>query len=167
VNFTLVPEIPFRLEVFLEALAERLQARRHAVIVVAEGAGQDLFGTAHHQRDASGNVRYHDIGPFLRDQIREYFARRDIPLDLKYIDPSYVIRSVPANCHDSLLCDQLARRAVHAGMAGKTDVLIGFYHFTYIQVPIPMAIGAKKQVDPRGVLWRSVRAATGQPRAFV
>lgn len=170
VNFTLVPEIPFKLEGdrgFLTMLEKRLQARQHAVIAVAEGAGQELIpGDADH-RDLSGNVRFQDIGLFLKQQISAHFNQRAIPVDLKYIDPSYIIRSVPANCHDALLCDQLARRAVHAGMAGKTDTLIGIWNRAFMHVPIEMAVQSTKRLDPEGEWWASVLAATGQPREFV
>jgi 6-phosphofructokinase 1 len=169
VNFTLIPEIPFRLEGpggFLEALEKRLQRRHHAVVVVAEGAGQDLFEAVRDERDASGNIRYHDIGLFLKQRITEHFTARSIPIDLKYIDPSYVIRAVPANCHDSLLCDQLARRAVHAGMSGRTDLIVGFWNRSFMHVPIPLATASTKRIDPDGEHWASVLSATGQPRSF-
>jgi 6-phosphofructokinase 1 len=169
VNFTLIPEVPFRLEGeggFLNALRQRILSRRHAVIVVAEGAGQNLFETTTDDHDASGNIRYQDIGLYMKDRIKAFFEEQSIPLDLKYIDPSYVIRSAPANCYDSFLCDQLARGAVHAAMAGKTDLMLGFWNNAFIHVPISMATGVKKQVDPEGRLWTSVLAATGQAKSY-
>ena len=169
VNFALIPEVPFKLEGtggFLNALRERIFARRHAVIVAAEGAGQDLFEDQRSERDASGNVRYNDIGLHLKDAINRHFCEQRISIDLKYIDPSYILRSAPANCFDGLLCDQLARRAVHAAMAGRTDVMIGYWNRAFIHVPIPMATEAKKQLDPEGELWTSVLAATGQARCY-
>jgi len=169
VNFTLVPEVPFELDGpggFLEWLKERILGRHHAVIAVAEGAGQHLIPPDQAQRDASGNIRYRDIGTFLRTRILDYFAAEGIPVSLKYFDPSYVIRSVPANCDDSLLCDQLARHAVHAAMAGKTDVLIGFWYNCFVHVPIEAAVAERKQVSPESELWRAVLAATGQPARF-
>jgi len=166
VNFTVIPEVPFALRGeggFLAVLRERILARRHAVIVVAEGAGQDLLANAGQERDASGNIRLGDIGLFLKGEISAYFAEHGPKVDVKYIDPSYIIRSVPANAYDSYLCDQLARRAVHAAMAGKTDVLICPWRRTYIHVPIPMATAQKQQVDVEGEMWTSVLSATGQP----
>jgi 6-phosphofructokinase 1 len=170
VNFALIPEVPFKLEGskgFLEALRSRLEARGHAVIVVAEGAGQDLVAARSAERDPSGNIKFGDIGLFLKDQITAYFKRLNLPVSLKYFDPSYSIRSVPANCDDGLLCDQLARHAVHAGMAGKTDVLIGYWHNVFTHLPIPLAVAEKKRVSPKSALWRGVLATTGQPREFV
>ena len=144
VNFTLVPEIPFELDGengFLAWLKRRIVDRGHAVIVVAEGAGQELMSGRHAGRDASGNLKLRDIGPFLRDRIDELLRRRGHPeATVKYFDPSYIIRSVPANTPDSLLCDRLARNAVHAAMAGKTDVLMGLWYNTFVHVPIPLAI---------------------------
>ncbi|MCR4413281.1 MAG: ATP-dependent 6-phosphofructokinase, partial [Thermoguttaceae bacterium] len=169
VNFTLIPEIPFRLDGdrgLLEALRRRMIERQHAVIVVAEGAGQDLFDRRGTERDASGNIKFQDIGPFLRQKILEFFDQRGPKVDVKYIDPSYVIRSVPANAEDDILCDQFARRAVHAAMAGKTDVMIGHMAGAFVHVPLAMAIGRKRRVQVQGEFWASVLAATGQPAVF-
>ena len=166
VNFTLVPEIAFPLEGeqgFLAALEKRMRSRGHAVIVVAEGAGQHLFEASEVRRDASGNILYQDIGPFLRQKIVEHFTARDIRVELKYIDPSYYIRSVPANVFDCYLADQMARHAVHAAMAGKTGMLIGFEHNQFIHVPIPAAVAQKKQIDIAGDVWRAVMHVTRQP----
>ncbi|MBI5418671.1 MAG: ATP-dependent 6-phosphofructokinase [Deltaproteobacteria bacterium] len=168
VNFTLIPEVSFELDGpggFLEVLKQRVLDRKHAVIVVAEGAGRNLLGGPV-GCDASGNPKYPDVGIFLRNAIAAFFERSGIPLNLRYFDPSYLIRSAPANIDDSLLCDQLARNAAHAALAGKTDVLIGYWHNTYIHVPIPTAIAGKKQVGPESELWASVLAATGQPSRF-
>ena len=166
VNFALVPEVPFELEGdrgLLNLLRQRVLARNHAVIVVAESAGQHLMKKGETRRDASGNILHEDIGPFLAAAVKNYFKRQDIRATVKYIDPSYIIRSVPANCEDSLLCDQLARNAVHAGMAGKTDVLMGYWYDVLIHVPIMLAVSEKKQMDPESELWRAALAATGQP----
>lgn len=169
VNFTLVPEIPFELagdQGFLAALKERIASRGHAVIVVAEGAGQDLIPCGEIHRDASGNAKPRDIGPFLRDRILQHFAAEGISTTVRYFDPSYIIRSVPANTDDCLVCDRLARNAVHAAMAGKTDVLIGLWYNTFIHVPIPLAIETKKRLRPDSEVWRAVLAATGQRPRF-
>jgi len=166
VNFALVPEVPFELEGeggLMHLLRERVTTRGHAVVVVAEGAGQHLIQKTEIRRDASGNILHEDIGPFLASAIKSYFKNADIPTSVKYIDPSYIIRSVPANCEDALLCDQLARNAVHAGMAGKTDVLIGYWYDVPIHVPIMLAVSEKKQMSPESELWRATLAATGQP----
>jgi len=165
VNFTLIPEQRFALHGeggFLAALKDRLLARRHAVVAVAEGAGQHLFPAEQAERDASGNVKYQDIGPLLKREILAYFSQQAIPVDVKYIDPSYFIRSVPANCADSLLCDQLARRAVHAALAGKTDVLVAVLNRAFIHVPIPLATSRRRQLHLEGEMWNSVLSATGQ-----
>ncbi len=167
VNFTLVPEVPFPLEGeqgFLVALENRMRARGHAVIVVAEGAGQHLFEASEQRRDASGNILHQDIGLLLREKILEYFAARDIRVELKYIDPSYYIRSIPANVYDRFLADQMARHAVHAAMAGKTGMLIGFQHNQFIHVPIPTVVSQKKQIEITGDLWRALLQVVEHPR---
>jgi 6-phosphofructokinase 1 len=165
VNFCLVPEVKFTLEGFLKALQERLEKRAHAVIVVGEGAGQDLM-QASLGCDASGNVRLGDIGVFLRDKIKEHFQRIGMELNLKYIDPSYSIRSQPANARDAALCWLLGQSAVHAGMSGRTDMVMGTWEDTPTHVPIRLAISARKKIDPDGWFWNAVLAATGQPRSM-
>jgi 6-phosphofructokinase 1 len=163
VNFCLIPEVPFTMESFLKALNERLEMRRHAVIVVAEGAGQDILGKTG-ERDASGNIRFQDIGIYLRDQINAYFKRTGTEISLKYIDPSYTIRSVPADANDSAFCLLLGQNAVHAGMAGRTDMVVGFWVNEFTHVPIHMATSTRKKVDPEGWVWNSVLTVTGQPK---
>jgi 6-phosphofructokinase 1 len=166
VNFALIPEVPFNLAAFLGALKQRILAKSHAVIAVAEGAGQDLLAADASARDASGNVKLKDIGPFLREKIETYFKAEGIPIVMRYFDPSYQVRSRPANCEDALLCDLFARHAVHAAMAGKTGVVIGFLHERFIHVPIELLARRTKRLDPASGWWRSVLAATGQPERF-
>jgi 6-phosphofructokinase 1 len=169
VNFTLIPEVPFRLDGeggFLAALERRIVNRGYAVIAVAEGAGQDLLGNTGKERDASGNVKLSDIGLFLQQKISEWFQSRNIPCIMRYFDPSYIVRSSPANAEDSVLCDSFARHAAHAAMAGKTGLVIGFLHDRYIHVPIELLATRQKRLDPDSSVWRSVLAATGQPCRF-
>ncbi|MDR3405008.1 MAG: ATP-dependent 6-phosphofructokinase [Chthoniobacter sp.] len=166
VNFALIPEVPFSLNAFLEALKQRMLAKSHAVVAVAEGAGQDLLAADTSARDASGNVKLKDIGLFLREKIETFFKAEGIPVVLRYFDPSYQVRSRPANCEDALLCDLFARHAVHAAMAGRTGVVIGFLHERFIHVPIELLATHTKRLDPASGWWRSVLAATGQPDPF-
>jgi 6-phosphofructokinase 1 len=169
VNFTLVPEVPFALDGpggFLNSLKARLEARGHALIVVAEGAGQDLLAAGGEERDASGNVKLKDIGPFLRERNEAYFRAEKVPVVMRYIDPGYIVRSSPANSEDSILCDLFARNAVHAAMAGKTGLVIGYLHDVFIHVPIGVLTGRRKSMDPGGFAWNAVLAATGQPAKF-
>ncbi len=167
VNFALIPEVPFELEGehgLLHRLQARLAERNHALIAVAEGAGQDLIGETTDAKDASGNRRHLDIGAFLRDRISAHFDRQHIEVNLKYIDPAYMLRSVLPNANDSIYCDNLSRYAVHAAMAGKTDVVIGQWHNVFTHVPMPLAIAQRKTIHPESTLWLSVLEATGQPR---
>ncbi len=166
VNFCLIPESRFTLSALLAALRERLAQRGHAVIVVAEGAGQELLaGTG--ERDASGNIRYGDIGIFLRDSIKQHFKEIGMEINLKYIDPSYMIRSLPANPHDSAFCLVMGHSAVHAGMAGRTGMIVGYWNHQFTHVPIALAVGRRKKIDPGGWVWSSVLAATGQAPEIV
>jgi 6-phosphofructokinase 1 len=169
VNFCLIPEVPFRLDGeggFLAAVKRRLVRRAHAVIVVAEGAGQHLFRATSHDRDASGNARFQDIGPFLREQIESYLKVEKVDFVFRYFDPSYIIRSRATSSEDSILCDLLARNAVHAAMAGKTGLVIGFLHDLFVHVPIEMLATRRKRLDPSSPGWQAVLATTGQPARF-
>jgi len=169
VNFCLIPELPFPMEGetgFLNVLKQRMLARKHAVIVVAEGAGQDLIGQEDIHKDASGNILFADIGIHLKHAIKEYFNRERIPVNVKYIDPSYIIRSVPANSADAFLCDQYGRHAVHAAMSGKTDMIIGEWNDSFMHVPSSLATAGRKRLEPESELWGGVVAATGQPRVW-
>jgi 6-phosphofructokinase 1 len=167
VNFCLVPEVPFTLDGsggFLDCLDRRLGAKHHAVVVVAEGAGQDLIaadGAARH--DASGNVVLKDIGIHLRDRIKAHREAQGNEALIRYIDPSYMIRSLPANSFDAQLCLALGQQAVHAGMAGKTNMVVGAWNQRFTHVPIPLAVARRKRLDPDGETWKRVLETTGQP----
>jgi 6-phosphofructokinase 1 len=165
VNFVLIPEVDFDLDGpkgFLAALEERIKLRGHAVIVVAEGAGQKFFENEDPTVDESGNMKLKDIGLFLKEKISRYFSERDYQFTVKYIDPSYTIRSLPANANDHVFCSFLGRDAVHAGMAGKTKLLIGRWNEHFVHVPMSASAKKRKHVDADGKLWRGVLEATGQ-----
>jgi 6-phosphofructokinase 1 len=165
VNFVLIPEVDFDLEGpngFLQALQERLASRGHAVVVVAEGAGQKYFKEIPEERDESGNIRLKDIGIFMKNAIANHFKSEKIETNIKYIDPSYIIRRLPANANDSVFCGFLGRNAVHAGMAGKTKVLIGRWNSHFVHVPMESSVRKRKKVHPDGELWSAVLEATGQ-----
>ena len=164
VNFCLVPEVPFDLEGpngFLSHLKTRLLNKEHAVVVVAEGAGQHLFD-ALRGKDKSGNKKLQDIGDLLSDEINAYFVKEGIEVNVKYFDPSYSIRSRSANANDSMYCLRLGNNAVHAAMAGKTNMIVGLHHDRLVHLPIPL-IGARKTIDPQSWFWQTVLQATHQP----
>ena len=149
-------------------LEDRLEKRHHAVIVVAEGAAQDLIEAEQGPKayDASGNLKLSDVGLFLKNKILEYFKEKNTPIDLKYIDPSYMIRSVPTNANDSIFAADLGRMAVDAAMSGRTDMLVGFWQGRFTHVPLPLATSERKMISPESALWRNVLAATGQPTSL-
>lgn len=163
VNYCLIPEKRLNLQKFLCILKERILLKSHAVMVVAEGAGQDLFEDVLSDKDISGNLKLHDIGLFLKQKIEEFFLNENIEINVKYFNPSYSIRSVPANSNDSAYCLMLAQGAVHAGMAGMTDVLVSYINSHYVYVPIDMSIVARKKVNPSGRVWHTVMESTLQP----
>ena len=165
VNFVLIPEIDIDLDGkngLLRAIEMRLDLRKHAVIVVAEGAGQSFLEGMDDECDASGNIKLKDIGIFLKNKIKSYFKEKNIDVSLKYIDPSYIIRSLPANANDSVFCGFLGRDAVHAGMAGKTKLIVSHWNNSFVYVPMALSAGKRKHVLPNGKLWRTVLDATGQ-----
>jgi len=166
-NIVLIPEVPFDLDGpkgLLKTLEERMMSRKHCVILVAEGAGQELMQTNNQpmETDASGNPRLSDIGLFLRRKIEEHFKKINVDINLKYIDPSYMIRSVRANAGDSIYCGALGLYAVHAGMAGKTGMLVGLTRDEYVHIPLKM-VTFGKTVSPDGNVWQRVLELTGQP----
>ena len=164
VNFCLIPEVPLQMEGpggFLSRLEERLERKHHAVVVVAEGVSIGIEGDGGQvRRDASGNVIYDDIGLFLKSRIKDYFAERDKPVKLLYFDPSYSIRSCKANARDSIFCLMLGQNAAHAGMAGKTDMFIGYWNQHFTHVPLTAAIGRRKRMELHGQLWQAIRSMT-------
>ncbi|MGM0567963.1 MAG: ATP-dependent 6-phosphofructokinase [Elusimicrobiota bacterium] len=168
VNYCLIPEVPFRLEGrggLLAVLEKRLEKKHHAVIVVAEGAGQYLMENKDSgaEKDKSGNVKLKDIGHFLENEITNHFTREGVEINIKYFNPSYIIRSIPANALDSEYCVNLAQNTVHAAMSGRTDMLVSSWNSRYVHVPIPMAVEKRKAVNPAARLWRTVMGATHQP----
>jgi len=168
VNFCLVPEVPFALEGasgLLAALERRLERKAHAVVVVAEGAGQNLMEGGG-ERDASGNLKLLDVGVLLKNRFNAHFKARGVEMTLRYFDPSYQIRGCPANTEDALLCDRMARHAVHAAMAGKTGLVISSLNGQFVHVPISEIVQGGKRLDLEGELWRAVLSSTGQPARF-
>jgi 6-phosphofructokinase 1 len=170
VNFVLVPEMgKFDMtgeRGFLNVLKKRIELKHHALIVVAEGTGQHLFAEQSIEKDASGNIKLKDIGILLKEKIANYFKDQKIFVSIKYIDPSYIVRSAPATANDSKFCSQLAQNAVHGAMAGKTGFVVGIWsdYFTYL--PISATISERKKIDMESELWWNVIEATGQPMSF-
>jgi 6-phosphofructokinase 1 len=166
VNFVIIPEMKFDMHGgrgFLKELRKRLEARHHALIVVAEGAGQFLFEEGNTQKDASGNIKHKDIGIYLKEKIAEELTHKEIPHSIKYIDPSYIIRSAPANANDSKFCSLLAQNAVHGALAGKTGFVVGYWSNKFTYLPIPIAVSERKKIKLESELWWNVLEVTGQP----
>jgi 6-phosphofructokinase 1 len=161
VGLCLIPENAFSIDGIVRAAGQRIERDGYVVIVVAEGAGQELLAEEA-EWDASGNRSHGDIGVFLRDKLPKALQVQGISVSLKYIDPSYMIRSLPANARDANFCLRLGHAAVHAGMAGKTDTVIGSWRRRLTYVPIPMAVSSRRTIDTNGYLWRTVLSVTGQ-----
>ncbi len=164
-NFVLIPEVPFDLEGengLYQNLKKRLERRHHAVIIVAEGAGQEHLASDQNTDD-SGNKKLGDIGIFLKQEIISFFAKQKMKVSLKYIDPSYIIRSSVAVPSDSVYCARLGNNAVHAAMSGKTGILISLINNTFVHLPTHVAVEKRNYVDPESSLWRDVVEGTRQP----
>jgi 6-phosphofructokinase 1 len=169
VNFVLIPEVPFELDGqngLMACLKERINRRHHAVILIAEGAGQQML-TQLAEKDKSGNKKLSDIGLFIKAKVAEYFKQQNIDINIKYIDPSYIIRSAPANPSDAIYCSRLGANAAHAAMTGKTKMLIGLVNNNIVHIPMKLAVSKRNFVDPESSLWRDVIEATGQPIIMV
>jgi 6-phosphofructokinase 1 len=165
-DYVLIPEVPFRLEGeegFLVQLRRCVVERGHAVVVIAEGAGQEHIVQPPRGFDASGNLKFKDVGAFIRNRVVDDFAQAGVDFNIRYFDPSYAIRSVPANPYDSVYCLRLAHAAVHAGMAGRTATVVGRYHGRLVHLPMGLVVSGRNEVDPNGDLWLSVLEATNQP----
>jgi 6-phosphofructokinase 1 len=167
VNFCIIPEMDFNLDEFLPHLEQRLIHRGHAVIVIAEGVGQNYVNDPKNpQYDASGNLKLGDIGLYLKQQIKDYLAKKNIPTSIKYLDPSYSIRSCAPTPDDSIFCSQLAQMAVHAGMTGRTGLVTGYFNGRFTHIPMELATSKRKKIELDSQLWLSVLETTGQPYSF-
>ena len=165
VNLVLVPEVPFSMENVLRYLRRRFETKSHAVILTAEGAGQEHVPA--HGCDASGNRKLGDVGLFLKNEISDHFKKHSLETHVKYIDPSYTIRSAPATPDDSVFCFQLAQNAVHAAMSGRTASIICLWNGRFVHVPAAKAVSHPKRIDPDSLFWQSVLDNTGQPLSLV
>ena len=169
VNLVLVPEVDFDLhgkKGLFEVIRKRLENKHHCVIVVAEGAGQSLFAEADIVTDASGNVQYNDIGILLKEEIKKYLKEIKMDATVKYIDPSYIIRSTPANPSDSIFCNKLGLNGVHGGMSGKTCFVVGMRNNRFVHLPIELVTAERKKIDIKSDIWRNVLETTGQPASM-
>ncbi len=168
VNLVLVPEVHFDLEGesgLFSYMESRIRAGKFTVIVVAEGAGAHLM-EPREGTDASGNVKLGNIGTFLKRALQERFGGLRA-FTLKYIDPSYTIRSAPAAAIDSIFCGYLAQVAAHAGMSGKTGMMVGRSHSKFTHIPLTKVVASgRRQINPEGEMWLSVLQSTGQPFAL-
>lgn len=166
VDLCLVPEVDIVLDGpdgCLPFLRRRVKNQGYAVVVVAEGAGEELMGTSA-EVDASGNKKLPKIGDFMKEQIVKHFKEQGEVATVKYIDPSYMIRSVPANASDSLYCMQLAQNAVHGAMAGFAGFSVGLCNNKMVFLPIPELVETSpRSMNPRGRTWERVLARTRQP----
>jgi 6-phosphofructokinase 1 len=166
VDLVLVPEVPIILEGpkgILPFLRKRVREQKYAVVVVAEGAGEEILGISD-VLDAGGNRALPEIGPFIQQSLKDYFEKFNETATIKYIDPSYTVRTVPANGADSLYCQQLAMDAVHAAMAGFTGFSVGLVNKQNVLIPIPQLVASSpRPLNPRGSTWERILAMTGQP----
>ncbi|CCO23000.1 ATP-dependent 6-phosphofructokinase [Maridesulfovibrio hydrothermalis] len=164
VNFVLVPEHSFEFDGeygLLRSLEKRLDDRQHAVIVCAEGAGQEQCEYTG-EKDPSGNPVLCDICTLITRRIKDYFKDTGKEITLKFIDPSYIIRSVPANANDCVYCGFLGQHAVHAAMAGKTGMVVSRLQARYVHLPLDLVITKRKKLNIRSDYWRAVLESTGQ-----
>lgn len=165
IDICLIPEVPFKLGGpygVLQHLEHLIRTKGSAVICVAEGAGQDLLEKLN-STDASGNVLLGDIGVHIQQQIKGHFKERGVSADVKYIDPTYMIRACRANASDAILCTVLGQNAVHGAFAGYSGITVGICNSHYVYLPIPEVITSPRFVDPDSRMWHRCLTSTGQP----
>lgn len=162
VNVLLVPEIKCSVDDIVEYLIDRFKTRDHALIVCAEGAFQDEIGDSG-KKDKSGNKIFVDVGLWLKDKISEGLKKKNVPHTMKYIDPSYQIRAGVACPTDAILCSLYAQMAAHAGMCGKTDMMVGMMHGEFVHLPLSKVTEGRKKVDIKGLYFQALLDATGSP----
>lgn len=174
-DIVLVPEVPFALEGddgLLAHIEQHVRTKGYVVIVLAEGAGQDLLdGHGLPERngqatDASGNVKLGNIEELLKERVTAHLIAVGLAPTIRYIDPSYAIRSIAANAYDSVYCLRLAHAAVHAAMAGRTEAAVARWRRRFVHVPLPLMTSRRNQIDPNGDMWMSVLETTCQPADF-
>lgn len=168
VDAVLLPEVPIVLDGpdgILPFIRQRVKEQKYAVVVVAEGSGEELLGKSA-EKDAGGNKRLPAIGEYIKAQVEEHFKSHGDEATVKYIDPSYMVRSVPANSADALYCMQLAQNAVHGAMAGLTGFSVGLVNNHLVYLPIPQLVATSpRSMNPNGHTWERILAMTGQPNA--
>ncbi|KAG0577167.1 hypothetical protein KC19_5G135900 [Ceratodon purpureus] len=171
VDCCLIPEVPFYLHGpggLIEYVRSRVRENGHMVIVVAEGAGQELLaesmGSLHNHNDASGNRLLLDVGLWLQANLKEHFDKElKEPLNLKYIDPTYMIRAIPSNASDNVYCTLLAHSAIHGAMAGYCGFTVGPVNVRHCYIPIPRVIAKSRNVVVADRMWARLMSSTNQP----
>ena len=159
VDVSLIPEVPFAMDGpngVVEHIDYLLKAQGHAIVCLAEGAGQEFV--MQDGLDPSGNPILGDIGPWFCKKVKKALGA-----DVKYIDPTYMVRGCTANAHDKVYCNILGQNAAHAAMAGFTGCSVGLVNTHYVYLPIPMLIEKPRYVDPNSRMYQRLLASTGQP----
>lgn len=165
VDICLIPEVPFKLEGpygVLEHLEHLIKTKGSAVICVAEGAGQEMLEKTN-ATDLSGNVVLSDIGVYIQQKIKSHFKSIGVHSDVKYIDPTYMIRACRANASDAILCTVLGQNAVHGAFAGFSGITTGICNTHYVYLPVPEVIKSPRYVNPHSRMWHRCVTSTGQP----
>jgi len=163
VDVCLVPEMKISLPKLLDYVEQVMRRQKYSVIVVAEGCGDTIISSGA-EKDAGGNKVLADIGPYLKDQLTGHLKKQGLPITIKYIDPTYMIRAVPANAFDSIYCSGLAQQAVHGVMAGYTGFTVGKVDQRHVMLPIhAITRGGARIMDKSGRWFERLLMSTGQP----
>uniref|UniRef100_A0A0E0ES75 ATP-dependent 6-phosphofructokinase n=2 Tax=Oryza meridionalis TaxID=40149 RepID=A0A0E0ES75_9ORYZ len=165
IDVCLIPEVSFTLDGehgVMRHLEHLLEKKGFCVVCVAEGAGQDLLQKSN-ATDASGNVILSDFGVHMQQKIKNHFKDIGVPADVKYIDPTYMVRACRANASDAILCTVLGQNAVHGAFAGFSGITSGICNTHYAFLPITEVITKPKRVNPNSRMWHRCLTSTGQP----
>ncbi|XP_037474293.1 ATP-dependent 6-phosphofructokinase 3-like [Triticum dicoccoides] len=164
----LIPESPFYMDGeggLLQYVERRLKENKHMVIVVAEGAGQDIIAKSiptSDQQDASGNKLLLDIGLWLTHKIKDHFKSKKMEMTIKYIDPTYMIRAIPSNATDNVYCTLLAHSAIHGAMAGYSFTIV-MVNGRHAYIPFYRVTSTRNKVKITDRMWARLLSPTNQP----
>ena len=148
-----MPEKSFSVDALLRYVNEKLDEKDHCILVVAEGVNTRVV-------DGNGPVTVDgDVGPWLCAQLKANLES----ISLKYVDPSYAVRSAPSNAADTIFCSRLAQHAAHGALGGSTAFAVGTVNTHYVEIPLQDFANRAAVCAVTGRIFGDLVRSTGQP----